>query len=178
MQKLKEEIAFWCVVLSGIGGIAAVLQLFGVKLGGLVAMPPQVGLLVVSILLYLVTLAGVIWFRRSARSARARSESFQRKAEENYGLYLEQVEEVKSLRIRERELITNLEKDHKVTLEKLQSEHVADIVRMRKKQEADWEAARIRPKIQVQHLEQIKRAGEAELLAWDAQQITAQLREI
>jgi hypothetical protein len=74
MSRTKEEIQFWCFVASGVGGIACVLSLFGVRLGdgmSLPHLPPNIGWLIGSILLYALNLYGVFYYRKSARIANA-----------------------------------------------------------------------------------------------------------
>ena len=62
MSRIKDVIIFYCVVLSGLGGVAAILQLFDVHFGWLPSIPWNVKLMA-SIFLYIVTLGGAIYFR-------------------------------------------------------------------------------------------------------------------
>jgi hypothetical protein len=65
MSRPRETILFYFTIASGMGGIATVLQLFGVGFAGLVV-PTRWPLAIFAVLLFAVTMAGMIYFRRKA----------------------------------------------------------------------------------------------------------------
>lgn len=67
MTKLREAILFYSAICAGVGGIGVIFQLFGVQFNvrGIV-MPSHWVLAVTSIVLYLATLLGMMYFKRKA----------------------------------------------------------------------------------------------------------------
>jgi hypothetical protein len=74
MGRTKEEVMFWSVVLSGLGGVASILYLFGIRIGGGVIVPSSWAWLTVAVLLYSLNLTGLVYFRRLGTRAQKQSQ--------------------------------------------------------------------------------------------------------